>query len=70
MEYFLNLQFTAMGFVETALLHFILTLRAQVNSYSVSPFGTRTYLLGNTEPAPSHIPPTKLEDKDTAAPHK
>ena len=41
-------------------------LRAQVNSYSVIPFGTLTYLLGNIEPAPSHIPTTQLEDRDTA----
>lgn len=40
-------------------------LRAQVNSYSVIPFGTLTYLLGNIKPAPSHIPPTQL-DRDTA----
>lgn len=49
-----------------ALLEFILTLRAQVNSYSVIPFGTLTYPLGNTELAPSHVPPAKLEDRDTA----
>lgn len=28
--------------------------------------GHLTYLLGNTEPAPSHVPPAKLEDRDTA----